>query len=61
MEKKQYDAEYHKKNIKGVYIPFNMAKPEDVKLLSFVREHPNVTEYFKRLVFLDMKENAPKV
>lgn len=61
MGKKQYDAEYHKKNIKCVCIPFNMTQPEDVKLLSFVREHPNVTEYFKRLVFLDMKENAPKV
>ena len=61
MEKKLYDAEYHRKNIKGVYIPFNMANPEDVKLLAYVREHPNVTEYLKLLVFLDMKENAPEV
>ena len=60
MNKKQYDAEYHKRNIKGVYIPFNMNNPADVELLSYIREHPNVTEYIKAVVIWDMMENRPE-
>lgn len=58
-KKAAYDKEYQKKNIKQINIPFNAQNTEDVKLLSFIREHPNVTEYIKRLVFLDMKESTP--
>ena len=54
MNKKVYDAEYHKKNIKGVYIPFNMNNPEDAELLKWAKCYPNVTQYIKSLIRRDM-------
>lgn len=56
-KKSAYDQEYNRKNVKRLFIPFNMTKPEDVKLLAYVREHPNATEYIKRLISCDMAEN----
>ena len=59
-KKKAYDQEYNRKNVKRLFIPFNMTKQEDVELLSYIRERPNVTEYIKRLVANDMNENRPE-
>lgn len=51
MNKKQYDAEYHKQNIKGVYIPFNMNNPKDAALYARLMEmKANKTGYIKALI-----------
>ena len=55
MEKKQYDAEYHKRNIKGIYIPFNMATPDDAELYEFLRDVPNKARYIKDLIDADRR------
>lgn len=59
-KKAAYDKEYNRKNVKRLFIPFNMTKPEDVELLAYIRQHPNTTEYIKRLVALDMADNTAK-
>ena len=54
MNKKVYDAEYHKLYIKGVYIPFNAANRDDAELLKWVSCYPNKTKYIKDLIRRDM-------
>jgi len=55
MNKKQYDAEYHKQNIKGVYIPFNAANRNDQALSKWLAKQGNKTAYIKALIARDMK------
>ena len=59
MDKKQYNAEYHNKNIKGVYIPFNMATPDDAELYEFLRGIPNKARYIKDLIDADRRGQDP--
>lgn len=59
-KKSAYDQEYNRKNVKRLFIPFNMTKPEDVELLAYVRQHPNTTEYIKALIIWDIVENNPE-
>lgn len=54
MNKKVYDAEYHKKNIKQINVPFNGQTPEDVELLKWLNCYPNKTKYIKDLIRRDM-------
>ena len=58
MNKKQYDAEYHKQNIKGVYIPFNMNNPEDAALYARIME---VKQNRTRLLKTMLAQNFPRV
>ena len=59
MEKKQYDADYHKRNIKGVYVPFNMANRDDAEIYEFLRDIPNKTRYIKDLIDADRRGQDP--
>ena len=60
MEKKVYDAEYHKRNIKGIYIPFNRNNADDNELLNYIRSKGkgNGTGYIKCLIADDMRKDA---
>ena len=55
MNKKVYDAEYHKLYIKGVYIPFNAANRNDQALSAWLAKQGNKTAYIKALIARDMK------
>ena len=54
MDKKHYDAEYHKKNIKGVYIPFNMVNPDDEHLFKLLNRVKNKTQFIKDLLAVEL-------
>lgn len=55
MNKKVYDAEYHKLYIKGVYVPFNAANRNDQELSAWLAKQGNKTAYIKALIARDMK------
>ena len=59
MNKKYYDAEYHKQYIKGVYVPFNMAIRDDAELYEFLRGIPNKARYIKDLIDADRRGQDP--
>lgn len=52
--KKEYDLQYMKDNIKRRLLPFNMNKPEDKVLWDWLDKVDNITEYIKRLIKDDM-------
>lgn len=54
MSKAEQDKIYHRENIKGVYIPFNVHNPSDVLLMKWVSCYPNKTKYIKDLIRRDM-------
>ena len=52
--KTKYDIEYTKEHITCKRIPFNNTIEEDRKLLAWLEQQGNVTQYVKRLIREDM-------
>jgi hypothetical protein len=55
MKKEEYNKEYHKLYIKGVYIPFNATNRNDQALSAWLAKQGNKTAYIKSLIARDMK------
>ena len=53
-DKKKYDTEYNIAHVKNKRVPFNNTNPEDVKLLAWLEQQGNCTQYIKRLIRDDM-------
>ena len=53
-DKKTYDVEYAKAHVKRKFIPFNDQNPDDARLLSWLSNQDNVTQYIKGLIRDDM-------
>ena len=50
-DKKEYDRQYIKQNIKLVPISFNRSKPEDMRMLQWLKARPEgISAYIKALV-----------
>ena len=52
-KKSAYDQEYAKQNIVRKVLNFNKMNPDDVKALEHLNQHPNMSEYIKRLILED--------
>ena len=57
-QKAQYDIEYAKKNIRRKFIPFNLTKPEDQRLIAWLDSQENVSAYIKDLIRKDMENKS---
>lgn len=53
-DKKAYDIAYAKQNIFNKRIPFNKNNPDDARMLAFLDQQPNFTQYIKGLILRDM-------
>ena len=55
-DKKQYDEQYQKENVKRKFIAFNLKDPEDQELLSYLQGIENINRYVKGLIRKDMED-----
>lgn len=54
-DKTAYDIAYIKANIVTKRINFNRQQPEDMKLLTWLESHENITQYLKGLILRDLE------
>ena len=57
-DKKTYDIEYAKAHITRKFIPFNDQNPDDARLLSWLSNQDNVTQYITGLIRDDMRKGV---
>lgn len=55
-DKKEYDAEYHRRFIFQKKIPFNRNLPEDLEILAFLDRQPNASGFMKDLIRREMQK-----
>lgn len=57
--KKKYDSEYNRTQVKCKRIPFNKNNKDDQIILEWLEKQGNVTQYVKRLIRADMEGKTP--
>ena len=53
---KKYQAEWSKKNVKGIYI--KLSKSTDADIIIWLSEHTNKQGYIKELIRVDMAQDS---
>ena len=54
--KSAFDQEYMRKNVTRKLLPFNRTVETDVKILDWLEQKPNMTQYIKTLILADMEK-----